>query len=698
MTTQTNEAKIVVSAQDQTAGPLAAVQARFQQITGAADGLKSKLAGIGGGAFGDLSSRMGAIKGQMMAMGLLSGGIAVGGIMAVKNAFDSVVQTAEKADRVSDLGGRLRLNAEEFQVFEKISKDANASVEETGGAFLKFKLNLSKAQTEGGKTLEKLDRDLQAFGITAKEASNMKPLDLMKKMGLVSSKSNTDADELLKIEKFRNLAGKTGATLIPVFEAIGTRYDDINKKMRDSGLMMSDAMAEQGGKAFKSYEKSKGAMSGLKMVFGIEMMPVFDQFSKVMENRMKANRAAMMPGVKALADVISVNIEPFLDDMDAVADKTSGIFKWVGRLAGLIGWDKIIFGGVALILAPFVMSIATATYAMVAFAVRMAMPLFGTLITGVRSVVLSMALLEGASVGAWAAVLGPVALVVAGVALVAAAAYWIYNNWAGVSSFFVGLWESISGAFEPIKPVFAWLGDKLGAMMGWLGELLGFTSNSATGLQDWSNAGRTAGAVVATAINGILTPVYLVIDAFKLLGASWDWFNNKEFNFKSTTFEALSKDHFSDATDRNASAAALNVGAAGASGAAGVNGVGFKGVAGTAPVAGVAAIAKQAGVASTAPVTGVAAIAQKVGISNNPQFAPSNNAWGTAGGFASLANPSINTPTLNMPQIVSSKVDVGGRLDIRIASDGKANVERVESNNRNYDIDARAGGMYGAGA
>ena len=683
MTTQTNEAKIVVSAQDQTAGPLAAVQARFQQITGAADGLKSKLAGIGGGAFGDLSSRMGAIKGQMMAMGLLSGGIAVGGIMAVKNAFDSVVQTAEKADRVSDLGGRLRLNAEEFQVFEKISKDANASVEETGGAFLKFKLNLSKAQTEGGKTLEKLDRDLQAFGITAKEASNMKPLDLMKKMGLVSSKSNTDADELLKIEKFRNLAGKTGATLIPVFEAIGTRYDDINKKMRDSGLMMSDAMAEQGGKAFKSYEKSKGAMSGLKMAFGIEMMPVFDQFSKVMENRMKANRAAMMPGVKALADVISVNIKPFLDDMDAVADKTSGIFKWVGRLAGLIGWDKIIFGGVALILAPFVMSIATATYAMGAFAVRMAMPLFGTLITGVRSVVLSMALLEGASVGAWAAVLGPVALVVAGVALVAAAAYWIYNNWAGVSSFFVGLWDSVSGAFEPIKPVFAWLGDKLSAMMGWLGELLGFTSNSATGLQDWSNAGRTAGAVVATAINGILTPVYLAIDAFKLLGATWDWLvNNKEFEFKSTTFEALSKDHFSAAEGKNAINTAQQA----------------VGMAGTAPVAGVAAIAKQAGVASTAPVTGVAAIAQKVGISNNPQFAPSNNAWGTAGGFASLANPSINTPTLNMPQIVSSKVDVGGRLDIRIASDGKANVERVESNNRNYDIDARAGGMYGAGA
>lgn len=683
MTTQTNEAKIVVSAQDQTAGPLAAVQARFQQITGAADGLKSKLAGIGGGAFGDLSSRMGAIKGQMMAMGLLSGGIAVGGIMAVKNAFDSVVQTAEKADRVSDLGGRLRLNAEEFQVFEKISKDANASVEETGGAFLKFKLNLSKAQTEGGKTLEKLDRDLQAFGITAKEASNMKPLDLMKKMGLVSSKSNTDADELLKIEKFRNLAGKTGATLIPVFEAIGTRYDDINKKMRDSGLMMSDAMAEQGGKAFKSYEKSKGAMSGLKMAFGIEMMPVFDQFSQVIENRMKANRAAMMPGVKALADVISVNIKPFLDDMDAVADKTSGIFKWVGRLAGLIGWDKIIFGGVALILAPFVMSIATATYAMSVFAVRMARPLFGTLITGVRSVVLSMALLEGASVGAWSAVLGPVALVVAGVALVAAAAYWIYNNWAGVSSFFVGLWESISGAFEPIKPVFAWLGDKLGAMMGWLGELLGFTSNSATGLQDWSNVGRTAGAVVATAINGILTPVYLAIDAFKLLGATWDWLvNNKEFEFKSTTFEALSKDHFSAAEGKNAINTAQQA----------------VGMAGTAPVAGVAAIAKQAGVASTAPVTGVAAIAQKVGISNNPQFAPSNNEWGTAGGFASLANPSINTPTLNMPQIVSSKVDVGGRLDIRIASDGKANVERVESNNRNYDIDARAGGMYGAGA
>jgi hypothetical protein len=702
MATQTNEAKIVVSAQDNTAGAFSSVTAHFNQMTASADMLKTKLHGIGNGAFTNLTGALGSLQGKMAALGIGAGvGAAVGGLAAVRTAYQSVINTAEKADRIDDLGGRLRLNAEEFQVFEKLSKDAGASVEEAGAAFLKFKLNIGTAQSEGGKKLEKLSNDLQAFGITAGDAANMKPLDLMKRMGLVSSKSDTEADEMLKIEKFRALAGKTGATLIPVFEAIGTKYDATVKKMRDAGTLMNDDMAKQGGAAFKAYEKSKGAMDGLKMGFGIQMLPVFEQFSKVMEDRMKANRTAMQPGVKALSDVLSSNIKPFLDDMDGIADKTSGVFKVIGKLAGLVGWDRLIFGSLALIAAPFVVSIFAAVKSILILSGSLVMPIFTTLITGLRAATVSFALMQGASLSAWAAVLAPIVLVIAGVAAVAAAAYLIYNNWGGMSSFFAGVWESVSAAFEPISPllsgvgaVFSWLGSVIVGAKDWFMSLLGPVGDSAAGFQDWSNSGRTAGAVIATTLQALLVPVYLAIDAFKLLGASWDWLNNKEFNFKSSTAKALTKNHFSEALNKNS----IN------------DTTKLAGIAPTAPVAAVAGIAKQASVGTqplvSPAVSNAAVLVGATGATGATGYVGQSGIQGAAAksvplqtAFATVNPPvAFATPSFTIPPIPPAKVDIGGRLDVRIASDGRATVERAQSNNRNYEIDARAGAMYAAGA
>jgi len=55
----------------------------------------------------------------------------------------------------------------------------------------------------------------------------------------------------------------------------------------------------------------------------------------------------------------------------------------------------------------------------------------------------------------WAAITGPVGLVIAAVAAVAGAAYLIYKNWEPIKEFFIGLWEDVSGffvnAFNSIK-------------------------------------------------------------------------------------------------------------------------------------------------------------------------------------------------------------------------------------------------------
>jgi hypothetical protein len=536
---QQADAKVVLSAQDSSGGAFASFLNRMTGLTAPLDNLKGKLLGaFPTTALERLKNGVGGLNGKLAAIGI-GGGVALGGLALVKSGFDAIVDTAEKADRVSDLGGRLRLNAEEFQVFDKLAKANGSSVEELGGAVLKFKLNLSQAAADGGPKLAKLTSALAGFGLTYAQAQAMKPIDLLQKIGQVSARSQEDGDELKKIGLYRDVFGKTGATQINVIEALGGSYQKVLQQMRDAGLLMTDEMAQRGGDAFKAYEKSKGAAAGLRLAFGIQMMPVFEQFSKVMESRMKANRTAMMPGVKALAEVLSTNIAPFLADMDKAAEKTSGLFKWVSRLAGLVGWDKLIFAGIALIAAPFVasagaivVSLAGVTWGASTAIAAMSTGAFMTALNGLRGLAFALQIVGLTGAQAWLMILGPVALVIG-------AALLIYAYWDELKVFFGGVWEGLIQGIQPVLTALAPVGVWVGAALGWIGSLFdstgGKAGEGATSFAAWADAGRVAGAAIAGVLKAILTPMMLVIDAFKLLGDQWDWFNGKDFNFTSST-------------------------------------------------------------------------------------------------------------------------------------------------------------------
>jgi hypothetical protein len=663
----TQEARVVLNAQDSSAPAFQALQQRFKGLSSAADSLKNRLAGgLGSTSFGRLQAHLGTLRGQMAALGIAGGaGLAIGGIAAIKSGFDAVAETAEKAGRIHDLGGRLRLNAEEFQVFEKIAKDAGASVEEVGGAFLKFKLNIQTAQSEGGKKLQKLDEDLRAFGLTAARAQEMKPLDLMKTMGLVSSKSTTEADEMLKIEKFRALAGKTGATLIPIFETIGTEYDDLAKKMRSSGMLMTDEMAAIGDSADEAYQRSKSAMNGLKLAFGVQMLPVFEQFSNIMEARMKANRSAMMPGVKALADVLSQNLKPFMDDMDRMADKTSGLFKILNKVAGLVGWDNLVFGGLIAIASPFILSAGgialalgrmsisavTATASFIAMNFGPALRSLQLFQIGLRSFGLSAA-------ASWALALAPITVVVAAVVAVAALGYLIYQKWDGIKAFFAGVWEGFTRAIAPVADAlsplsgvasvvgsaFSAMGGLIGGAIDWIVQLFAPVDKTKESFAAWGLAGQSAGEMIAGAFKLLLTPITLAIDAVKLFGSVMDWAMGKEFKFDSSTAKM-----YRDQQAQTADVRRLD---------------------------------------NALPVQTAAAAAAATDASTN-SAAGSNSGSGAGPGAGTrfgAGSPAISIP----PQ----KVDVSGRLDVRVTSEGKPEVTRVESRNPNFNIDARSGSMF----
>ncbi|EFD0538879.1 tolA [Escherichia coli] len=122
--------------------------------------------------------------------------------------------------------------------------------------------------------------------------------------------------------------------------------------------------------------------------------------------------------------------------------------------------------------------------------------------------------------GLLGALLSPIGLVVtalAGVALV------VWKYWQPITAFLGGVVEGfkaaagpVSAAFEPLKPVFQWIGDKVQALWGWFTDLLTPVKSTSAELQSAAAMGRRFGEGLAEGLNMVMHP----LDSLKS-GVSW---------------------------------------------------------------------------------------------------------------------------------------------------------------------------------
>lgn len=122
--------------------------------------------------------------------------------------------------------------------------------------------------------------------------------------------------------------------------------------------------------------------------------------------------------------------------------------------------------------------------------------------------------------GLLGALLSPIGLVVAALAAVALV---VWKYWQPVSAFLAGVVEGfkaaaapIGAAFEPLKPVFQWIGDKVQALWGWFTDLLSPVKSTAEELNSAAAMGRRFGEALAEGLNMVMHP----LESLKS-GVSW---------------------------------------------------------------------------------------------------------------------------------------------------------------------------------
>ncbi|AXD70113.1 phage tail tape measure protein [Salmonella enterica] len=135
----------------------------------------------------------------------------------------------------------------------------------------------------------------------------------------------------------------------------------------------------------------------------------------------------------------------------------------------------------------------------------------------------SLALLRGALFGIsglLGALLSPIGLVVAALAGVALV---VWKYWQPISAFLGGVVEGfkaaaapISAAFEPLRPVFQWIGDRVQALWGWFSDLLTPIKSTSEELNSAAAMGRRFGEALAEGLNRVMHP----LESLKS-GVSW---------------------------------------------------------------------------------------------------------------------------------------------------------------------------------
>ena len=572
-----------LTASDAASTKLALLKAKIEGLTAPVDAIKAKFAGMSQAMnLGGVSTALTNLKAQFAQSATMVGAgglIAAGGVMAMTMAMvRNTIATTDNLGKLQDLHERYKIGTDMLQVYKAMGAEAGVEVESLAKAhgFLAQKLADAARGDKGaiaklkGVGIDKVDLNKSVESVFAEIAD-------------VFKKSTKSSDDILKIDFAKDIFGKAGIDIIPILEKGPEAFKKALEDLKSTGRLFSAEQVRAADDSGDAWTRAKGIMQGLKDQIGLSTLPMLDALSGAVEKAFTGpGREKLVQIFTQLGDKLAILLPQMIDKLPQVADSIANITGKVLAFGNLVGWENLMLGGFVMLASPFIMSAAGLVLALVKVGVAVGVVAFNamaqlvpaliaTALQFTKNIALAWAfggplgvlrqLFAMTAIGAVSASGGLGALSVAFmgamrsvlafsaalltnpvtwvVAAIAGAAYLIYDNWAGISSFFGGLWDGIVQGVAPVMSVLSGLSlpfQALAPVVTWIkGVFSDFFSSGAKGAQDWSNAGQLAGSIIAGVFKGLLTPITLVLDAILTVNSAFDVLAGRKASLEVST-------------------------------------------------------------------------------------------------------------------------------------------------------------------
>jgi hypothetical protein len=358
-----------------------------------------------GHAVGGVGSAVGASSAKLMGLGATLGitGAALGVFI---NGY------ADATGLIGDTAERTGISRERFQELGFAAKLTGSSSEVLAGALQKMNINVGAA-TKGSKELKDM---FSGLGINIRDAGGkLKSTDQL--FDTFVDRISKIKDPTLQAQAAVKVFGKSATELLPLIKGGGAGIKDMAAEARRLGIVLSDDAVRDGEAFGDILDTLKAAVGGVGNIIGTALVPELSKMSTWLTESIVKYR----PQIEAFAAAFAKNLP---GNIEKIVGFLGDLYDGIQPVISAVGWLADTFGGANVILA------AVGAY------------IGGGLVVSIFNLGIAF---KGLGI---AIATTPVGWFLAAIALIAAAAYIIYQNWDQIVAFFEEKWAGVKAAFS----------------------------------------------------------------------------------------------------------------------------------------------------------------------------------------------------------------------------------------------------------
>ncbi len=394
-----------------------------EQIRQTNERLHAQRDAMGRLAGADVGGKFRNMTGEVRRFGrnvMFAGTAAGGSIFALANS------TASLGDDVAKTADKMGISIGTLQELRYAGERAGVGTEGLDDSMQRMVRRIGRAAQGTGAAVKPMEQ----LGLSAQELNRMAP---EKALGAISDALLKVEDHGARIAILSGIFGNSGEAMVNMLRNGSDELYSLMRAGRDTGYVLSDNAA-RGAEDFKdALLDAQLSLKGMKNTIGAELMPAVTELMREFTGWMRSNRDEVAAFAREFGQRLRGAVPVIMELASGAASFARTLADITTRVAAAVGgFDNLamvmgtLFAGKAIIsVISFASAVGTATGAV--YDLAMLNPKLAGAMTKVGTAMAAL----------------PIGWIIAGIAAVAAGAYFVWKNWDWIGPKFAALWDGI---------------------------------------------------------------------------------------------------------------------------------------------------------------------------------------------------------------------------------------------------------------